>query len=138
VASLSAIKAGAKAALVAYLPNDVRCYAEDPGNPQPPAVWVYGPIEGTNYDQTFDGLTRYFLALIVGLSAADMTRAQDAMNAYLSPSGVRSLRSAVAADPSLGGAADSARVIGVEESPRLADAAGSQLLRASVRMEVLG
>jgi hypothetical protein len=136
--SLSAIKAALKARCVAYLPTDVRCYAEDPGNPQPPAVWAYGPIEGTNYDQSFDGLTRYFLTLVVGLSSADVTRAQDAMNAYLSPTGSRSLRSALAADPSLGGVVDTARVIGVEESPRLADAAGSGLLRASVRVEVLG
>ena len=138
MASLGVLKAGAKATLQAYLPNDVRCYAEEPASPQPPAVWVYGPVEGTQYDQSMDGLTRYFFAVCVGLSPSDIGRAQTAMNEYLSPTGSRSLRSAVAADPSLAGAADSARVVGVEEPPRLVDVAGSQLLRASVRMEVLG
>ena len=136
--SLSEIKAGIKAACVAYLPNDVRCYAEEPPNPQPPAVWPYGPVEGTQYDQSFDGLTRYFFAVCVALPPGDLVRAEEAMNAYLSPTGSRSLRAALYAAPSLGGAADSVRVIGVEEPPRLVDAAGSQVLRASVRLEVLG
>lgn len=138
MASLSEIKAGLKARFQAYLPNDVRCYAEDPMNPQVPAVWIYGPTEGTVYDQDFDGDTVWRLEAIVGLSAADMTRAQDAMNAYLSPTGARSLRAAVRADETLGGTVDYARVVGVGESPRLADAAGSQLLRASVRVEARG
>ena len=136
--SLSEIKAGIKAACVAYLPNDVRCYAEEPPNPQPPAVWPYGPVEGTQYDQSFDGLTRYFFAVCVALPPGDLVRAEEAMNAYLSPTGSRSLRAALYAAPNLGGAADSVRVIGVEEPPRLVDAAGSQVLRASVRVEVLG
>ncbi len=136
--SLSEIKAGLKATLVAYLPSDVRCYAEEPPSPQPPAVWIYGPVEGTRYDQDFDGATAWVLEAIVGLTAADLSRAQDAMNAYLSPAGARSLRAAVRADETLGGTVDYARVVGVGESPRLVDAAGSQLLRASVRIEARG
>lgn len=138
MASLGELKAGLKATLQAALPGDVRCYAEEPPNPQPPAVWVYGPVEGTNYDQSFDGVTRYVFAVCVGLSPSDLGRAQTAMNEYLSPTGSRSLRAAVAAAPSLGLSNVAARVVGVEEPPRLVDAAGSQVLRASVRTEVLG
>lgn len=136
MASLDEVKAAMKARLAAYLPGDVRTYAEEPPNPQLPAVFVYGPIEGTLYDQDFDGSTRWIFAVCVALNPADLTRAQGAMNAYLSPTGARSIRAAFRADESLAGTVDYPRVIGVEEPPRLVDSHGSQVLRASVRVEV--
>jgi hypothetical protein len=58
------------------------------------------------------------------------------LDTYLDPSGSSSIVAAVGADETLGGAVDFARVVGVGESPRLVDVAGSQLLYASVRVEV--
>lgn len=134
--SLAGVKAGLKARFAAYLPDGVRCYAEEPASPATPAVIVYGPIEGTRYDTDFDGVVLWNFAVIVLVPPADLTRAQDAMNAYLSPTGARSLRAALREDESLGGVAHYARVIGVEEPPRLVDDAGVKHLRACVRVEV--
>jgi hypothetical protein len=97
---------------------------------------VYGPLPASTYDAHFDGATRWVFAVRVAVNPADTGRAQTGIDTYLDASGSNSIRAAVLADVTLGGAADSVRVVGVDEAPHLGDQYGSQLLLASVRVEV--
>ena len=133
MATLTDVRTGLKNRLATI--NGVRAYAYEPPNPQPPAMYVGGPMSGTTYDTDFDGDTLWALIIGIFVTPADLTRAQSAIDAYLDPRSSSSIRAAVMADQTLGGTVSYARVVGVEESPRLVGQAGSQLLYASVRVE---
>lgn len=102
--------------------------------PEPPALCVI-PNQVT-YGQTFDNGLTVTADLWVYVSPADLVKAQQAIDTYMAPDGALSLKAAIEADPSLGGVVDYARVIGWLEYARLVDVAGTQLLGASLRVEV--
>jgi len=89
--------------------------------------WVYDVAFEGHADWVFD------VWVIVGIEP-DLSRAQSALNAYLAPSGRRSVKCAIEGDRTLGCGAD-ARVVGGGDYGRV-DVGGIAALGASVRVEV--
>ena len=142
-ATITAIKTGLKDALSLF--DGVRCYATQPAKPEPPALAVLGPV-GWRYDQTMgpDGERLAVYTFEIGIyvnPASDLTRAQTQLDAFLADSGSRSIHAAIdgarEAGQPLAGIADDARVVGGTGYGRLVDSAGTQLLHASVTVEVM-
>lgn len=75
----------------AKLISGLRCYAEMPALPTPPAFCIEGPTSW-QYDTTFDESWQLRLRLWIYVPATDPTRAQQALDAYIAPSGTKSLR----------------------------------------------
>jgi hypothetical protein len=78
-----------------------------------PPMAVITPVSGSliRYAQTFDGETDYSLRIILLVSEGDSASGQDAMDAYLSPTGSQSVHAAIQADPTLGGVVSYCAVI---------------------------
>jgi hypothetical protein len=139
VASVTEIKTGLKDRLATI--SGARAYATVLPNPSDNALCVVGPSRWT-YSTDFDAKTRYFFEIAVYLAPGDLVRAQTRLDAYLAPTGAASIKAAVEGGTAplvgrLGGACDYARVVGGTEYGRLVDVAGSQMLHASVEVEVL-
>jgi hypothetical protein len=138
VASVTEIKTGIKDRLATI--SGARAYATVLPNPSDNALCVVGPSRWT-YSTDFDAKTRYFFEIAIYLAPGDLVRAQTRLDAYLAPTGAASVKAAIegGSPPGrLGGACDYARVVGGTEYGRLVDVAGSQMLYASVEVEVLG
>ena len=133
MATVSDLKVGLKNRLATI--SGARPFAVQPANPPDNALTVLGPVRWS-YDTAFDGLVQYFFEVGIYLNPADLGRAQTRLDAYLAPTGTASIRAAVRADETLGGAAHFARVLGGTEYGRLVDVAGSQMLYAAVEVEV--
>jgi hypothetical protein len=114
----------------------LRCYAVMAPKPEPPALCVHGPIRWT-YDETFEGYWRPVFELWLFVNPADLGRAEQTLHSYLAPSGQRSLPAAILGDPTLGGVADTTRVLGGTRPPAVVDSAGGQLLGCALEVEVL-
>lgn len=86
-----------------------------PGQVNPPAALVR-PVSG-EYDQTFgDGdLTVHAFAVVVIVQLGTLEAAQAALDEYLGPTGAKSLRQAVRADPTLGAVVTKAYVQGYRD-----------------------
>jgi hypothetical protein len=139
VASVTAIKTGIKDRLSTI--SGARPYATVQPNPSDNALCVVGPQRWT-YSRDFDGGVQYFFEIGIYLAPADLSRAQTRLDAYLAPTGAASIKAAVEGGDApfagrLGGACDYARVVGGTEYGRLVDVAGSQMLYASVEVEVV-
>lgn len=75
-----------------------------------PPIAVVGP-PGIAYDMAMaQGASRYTFPIRVYASRASEKAGQDRLDAYLSPTGTGSVKAAIEADPSLGGAAMTVRV----------------------------
>ena len=140
MATVSEIKVGIKDRLATI--SGARPYATVQPNPSDNALCVVGPARWT-YSTDFDARTRYFFEIGIYLAPSDLSRAQTRLDAYLAPTGAASIKAAVEGGDApfvgrLGGACDYARVVGGTEYGRLVDVAGSQMLYASVEVEVLG
>lgn len=133
--NLNAIRSGLKARMATI--SGVRTYAVEPAKPEPPGIWIYGPLPQSTYDLNFSGDTRWYFAVKVVVNPADTGRSQTSIDTYLDATGSNSIRAAIDADTTLGGAASYARVIGVDEAPHLDALYGSTLLLAAVRVEVV-
>lgn len=123
----------------------LHCYGYDPPDPQVPSLVVNGPIRWT-YDETMevvddDGMVRRYwrpvFELVVDVNAADSHGAQLQLHAYMAPSGTKSLLAALYGDPTLGGVADSIKVLGGIRPPTVVDVAGVKHLSCSLEVEVL-
>jgi hypothetical protein len=110
-------------------------YAEMHPKPEPPAFCVNGPVRWT-YDETFDGTWRPVFECWVLVNAADLYRAQEALDTYVAPSGAKSIAAAIYADTTLGGVADDTRVIGGARPYTTVDTAGVPLLGFALEVEV--
>ena len=112
----------------------LRASATETERPNLPAAyprlvsWVYSTVFEGQADWVFD------VWVIVGIEP-DLSRAQSMLNAYLAPSGRRSVKCAIEDDPSLGGCVAFARVVGGGDYGRV-DLGGIACLGASVRVEV--
>ena len=114
----------------------LRTYAEMHPKPEPPAFCVNGPVRWT-YDETFDGTWRPVFECWVLVNAADLYRAQEALDTYVAPSGQRSIAAAIYGDTTLGGVANDTRVIGGARPYTTVDTAGVPLLGFALEVEVL-
>jgi hypothetical protein len=101
-------------AIADYLTSSIglRATANRFGAINPPMA-VVAPQTGSliRYSATFDGETDYNLRAIILVSEGDSASGQDAMDAYLSPTGALSVYAAVQADPTLGGKVSYAVVV---------------------------
>jgi hypothetical protein len=109
-------------------------YATMPANPQTPSAAV---IPRTKTPLSFDGDATWTFAIWVYVNSQDLTRAQTAIDEYLSDEGDKSIEAALEADPSLGGVAQSAHVTGWSEYAQLVDLGGAQVLGCRLDVEVL-
>ena len=119
--------------------SGLRAYDTMAAKPEPPAACVLGPTAATEYDLTFQGdagLWKPVFEIEVFVSAADLGRAQQALRAYVSPAGDKSIPAAIYGDVTLGGVADFARVLRISRTPVLVETAGGQLLSTSLAVEV--
>ena len=115
--------------------SGLHCYAEMHPKPEPPAFCVNGPIRWT-YDETMDGTWRPVFECWVFVLAADLYRAQQALDTYMAPTGPKSIPAAIYGDSTLDGAASDVRVLGGSRPPGVVDISGGQLLGWAVEVEV--
>lgn len=137
--SITQLKTGIKDRLATIA--GARPSATQPPNPSDNALCVLGPVRW-DYSTDMDGRARYTFEIGIYLAPADLSRAQTRLDAYLAPTGAASIKAAVEGGDApyvgrLGGVADYARVVGGTEYGRLVDVAGSQMLHASVEVEVV-
>ena len=135
--SILSIKTGLKDRLATI--SGARAYATVLPNPSDNALCVVGPARWT-YSRDFDGGVQYFFEVGIYLAPGDLVRAQTRLDAFLAPTGAASLKAAIegGSPPGrLAGVCDYARVVGGTEYGRLVDVAGSQMLYASVEVEVV-
>lgn len=89
-ASLQEVKAELAARAQAIV--GLRCYSETPPVPQPPALGVRGPIRWT-YNVSMQGDWSVTFAVDIFVNPQDLIRAQQALDAYISPFGDKSVSS---------------------------------------------
>jgi hypothetical protein len=137
VASVTELKTGIKDRLATIA--GARPFAVQPASPPDNALTVLGPVRWA-YSNDFDGRTAYTFEVGIYLNPADLGRAQTRLDAYVAPTGAASIKVAIegGSPPGrLAGVCDYARVVGGTEYGRLVDVAGSQMLYASVEVEVV-
>lgn len=135
MAAVQEIKAGIAAACDRI--DGLRCYGEMPDNPQVPATAVFGPTRW-QYSQTFEGLVVYTFELHTVVSYNDKPRAQQALDAYIAPTGAKSIPAALNewGTTTLEGLAESVRVVGGFRPYLVVESSGGPLLEAVVEVEV--
>lgn len=115
--------------------NGMRAYDVMPPSPEYPAAAV--SMKSFEYSRDFDDGVLYSFYVWVYVAAADLIRAQRALDAYLSPTGATSIKEVLESDPNLGGTCDWVRVTGSSEGPRLVDTAGGKPLAIPLEVEVM-
>ena len=90
---------------------NLHCYAEVPANPQVPALGVRGPIRWA-YSVTMTGDWSVTFAVDIFTNPQDLNRAQQALDAYLSPVGSKSVPRALEETEVTAGVIQSVNVIG--------------------------
>ena len=112
VTSLRAIRLGLKAQLETV--TGLRAYDVWPTTINPP-VAIVRPLSGT-FHESFDGVAggevTYQFEITLLLQLGDQVVAQEQLDGYIATDGDMSILSAVEADPTLGGVADSTSVTG--------------------------
>jgi hypothetical protein len=115
--------------------SGLACYPLMHPKPEPPAVCVGGPVRW-EYDSTFDGTWRPVFEVWVFVNPASLVNAQQALFAYLAPSGSKSIPAAIYRDPTLGNVANDTRVLGGSRPPAVVETAGGSLLGCALEVEV--
>ena len=111
-----------------------RVYDTFPGQISPPAaVLALGP---GRYEEDFDGAIVVQYTAVVLLSRADDSKAQHALDKYLS-SGYGTIVDAINEDPTLAGTVDSCRLTGWNE-PATFTVAGIDYIGAEINIEAIG
>jgi hypothetical protein len=132
-ASLTEIRNAIKAALDI---KDFNAYAVEPPAPKPPAGWSFpAPGNAAEFHQTFDDAVTWHMRVTVVVAATDVGRSQSNIDVYLAPTGERSIKALLEADPSLGGVVDSVSVKGIVAYGAL-DIAGTSAVAATFDVEV--
>jgi hypothetical protein len=108
MASLTSIREGLATAMGNIV--GLRCHASIQDQVAVPAA-VVGPPELINWDMTFRRSSdRYTIPVRVYASRASERAGQDLLDGFLAGDGASSIKAAIEADPTLGGACDSCRV----------------------------
>jgi len=111
MAATTATFSGLRTALAAQLATirSLRTAATVPDNPAPP-VAVIVPVN-VEYDTSFGrGTDTYTFSVLLIVGRMSERAAQTTLDAYINPTGATSIKAAINADPTLGGACQSARV----------------------------
>jgi hypothetical protein len=103
MATIAAARDGLKARLATI--SDLRVYDNVLGQVEPPAAVIR--LDTIQYDTTMaDGSHDPTFIVLVLVSLANERTAQDKLDSYLEPESATSIRNAIDADPTLGGAVD--------------------------------
>ena len=132
--NISSIRDGLKTRLATI--SGVRAYDVIPDSFAPPAAIVAPPTRiqyGASLGKAWDSVT--FTVRLLVAKATDRS-AQDRLDAYLDSTGATSIVAAIEADPTLGGAANLARVIACQ-GIGVYDYAGVALLGAEFTVEII-
>jgi hypothetical protein len=110
MASMTDLREGIAANLASIA--NVQVSAVAPANPTPPSIWVEpDPVEGVVYDRAMArGLDLWTFLVWAVVPAASVQGGQAKLDGYIASSGSSSVKAAVEADKTLGGAAMDARV----------------------------
>lgn len=108
MASLTAIRKGLATQLATI--SGLRTFHTDPDKVELPAA-VVGPPDDVLYDETYKDTVCWHLPVRLIVSRWDAARAQDQLDPYVSNTGASSVKLAIEADRTLGGVADSTRVV---------------------------
>lgn len=109
-ATVSGIRAGLATRLATI--SGLRVSATIPDQPNPPQAVV--SLDSIDYDKAFNrGHDEYRWTVTLVIGRVSERTAQDRMDTYLAPSGASSIKTAIEADQSLGGAAVAVRVTSV-------------------------
>lgn len=104
-----------------------------PGIVNPPAAVVYR--RETRYDPTFDVGADISLGVRLYMSISNPTGAQDNLDAYLAPTGARSLKAAIEGNPTLSGTVDWLKV-STAEAEGVVEFNGVNYISADLIVEV--
>lgn len=105
--SVSAIRTALATSLGSI--SGLRTSATVPDDPKPPVAIVLPPT--ISYDTSMGrGLDTYEFSILVMVGRLSERTAQASLDAYANPSGATSIKTAIEADRTLGGAAQSCRV----------------------------
>lgn len=114
--------------------NGLRVYATMPAKPDSPSAAV---IPRSKSPLSFDEDALYRFAIWVYVNPQDVTRAQTQLDEYLSDTGANSIEAAIEGDPSLGGIAMAAHVVGWSEYAQLVEIGDGKLLGGRLDVEVM-
>ena len=89
-------------------------YDTIPGDIVTPAAVVAPGAPAVTYDVTQSEQVLYTFAILVFASKADERTGQDRVDSYIEPTGALSIKAAIEGDDTLGGVADSTRVVSVD------------------------
>ena len=134
MASLIALRDGIQARLETI--SGLRCYHNVPDKPELPAALVVAPPNVVTYDESMGGTARWLFDLVVLVSRWDAARAQDAIDPYIDTAGTQSVKAAIEGDGTLGGVADTTRVMRVARYG-VATYAGIAYLAVEFAVEVI-
>jgi hypothetical protein len=115
--------------------SDFNASAVEPPAPKYPAGWCFPASPAADFHQTFDDAVTWHIRVTVAVAASDVGRSQSNIDPYLAPTGSRSIKALLEADPSLGGVVDSVSVKGIVAYGAL-DIAGSSAVAATFDVEV--
>lgn len=116
--------------------SGLRTAATVPDNPNPP-IAVVVPT-GIEYDLSFNrGADRYSFTVIAIVGRVDERTAQNTLDAYCNPSGASSIKAALEADRTLGGAAFDLRVTEMRNYQQLVLGDGVTYLAAEFVVTVI-
>lgn len=101
-ASISQLRLALQAALEQI--DDLPAHDIWPGQVTPPAALVRPT--SISYAEAFDGLTQYFFEVVLVVRNTNLRSGQEQLDEYVSPSGDRSVQTAVELDQTLGGISD--------------------------------
>jgi len=109
MASLSSIRDGLKTRLATI--SGLSIFSFVPDSIEPPTA-VVGVMSSLEYDSTMArGSDTYSIPIYLYVSRVDAQDAQETLDAYLNSSGSSSIKAQVESDGTLGGVADSVRVV---------------------------
>ena len=96
--------------------SGLRAHAEPPSVVNPPAIIIGDPMSG-EYDMAMGngGVAHRMTAILLVTKAGGTVRALEAVKAYIAASGASSIRAALQGDLTLGGAADTCRLVGYHD-----------------------
>lgn len=109
MASLTSIRNGIGANLESI--SSLMIYKYVPDSVEPPTA-IIGVVESIEYDTTIArGADTYTIPIFLYVSRVDAQDSQETLDSYLASSGSSSIKAQVESDQTLGGAAQSCRVV---------------------------
>jgi|TARA_R100001460_G_scaffold32709_3_gene64123 hypothetical protein len=136
MATFSAIRSGLKTRLETI--SGLMVYDYVPDFIDPPTVLI-APFNTLNFDSTMQrGSDTYEIPIILYVSKVDAETGQDNLDSFLAASGSNSVKAAIEADTTLGGAAMSVRVINATDYGEYEVTQGTSFLGVTFNVEVIG